>query len=267
MEDFLKLTAAPFVNGEGLVGELLEDFETLAAAFADVFIGGHDYSKVPTHHIKGAGGSGRAPFPPARIAGEVHCEPMILAVIVGAYLLGSVDFAVIVARLRGVNIYDAGSGNPGASNVFRTVGKKAGAAVMVLDLLKGTVAVLAGTAAGGSVVGAAAGLAAVVGHCYPVFYRFRGGKGAATLGGAVFAVSPIAGVVLLVAFATLVALTRIAAIGSLVVVAAAIPAVWLSGGRGMVLVWFGAAAALVLYRHRGNIVRLVTGSERKVVGE
>jgi glycerol-3-phosphate acyltransferase PlsY len=181
--------------------------------------------------------------------------------------LGSVDFAVVIAKARGVDIYSHGSGNPGASNVFRSIGKAAGISVLVLDLLKGLVATLVGVALGGPALGAAAGLAAVVGHCYPVFHGFRGGKGAATFAGLLFGLYPLSAAVLLVIFMALVALTRIASIGTIVVALAAIPAAMVQGARGWVLVWLAAGVVLLVYRHRGNIGRLFKGTERKVVGE
>lgn len=191
----------------------------------------------------------------------------MLFVVAGAYLLGSVDFAVIIARARGYDIYTAGSGNPGASNVFRSVGRGAGVLVLALDLCKGLLVALVGTAVGGPSLGAAAGVAAVAGHCYPIFHRFHGGKGAATLAGVMFGLFPIAALVLLILFVALVALTRIAAIGTITVTIAVIPAALIAGGRSWTLLWLGIGALLVLYRHRGNIGRLASGTERKVVGE
>jgi glycerol-3-phosphate acyltransferase PlsY len=186
-----------------------------------------------------------------------------------ALLIGSLDFAVIVARFRGQDIYSMGSGNPGASNVLRSMGKTAGALVLLGDLAKGLVAAAVGATLGGShSLASAAGLAAVVGHCYPVFHRFRGGKGAATFAGMLLWVAPWAGVGMALVFANVVAVTRIASVGSIVGAALAAPlAVWLDGMRGWALVWMLAALVLVMYRHRANIIRLLGGAERKVVGE
>jgi glycerol-3-phosphate acyltransferase PlsY len=186
-----------------------------------------------------------------------------------AYLIGSLDFAVIVARLKGEDIYSMGSGNPGASNALRSMGKAAGALVLGGDLAKGVAAAIVGSAWGGSgTVAAAAGLAAVVGHCYPVFYRFRGGKGAATFAGMLLWVAPWAGLGMVLVFGSVVAVGRIASVGSIGGAALAAPlAVWVDGLRGWALVWLLAALVLVMYRHRGNIVRLLGGAERKVVGE
>lgn len=204
------------------------------------------------------GGSSRVP--------SVHSVAMGVLVVVGAYLLGSVDFAVIIARARGVDIYAEGSGNPGASNVFRSVGKGMGVTVLLLDLAKGLLSTLVGSAVGGPALGAAAGFAAVIGHCYPLFHRFKGGKGAATFAGLLFGLYPLSAAILLVLFVGLVALTRVASIGTIAVALAAIPAAVLEGARGWVLVWLAAGVALIVYRHRGNIGRLLKGTERKVVG-
>lgn len=186
-----------------------------------------------------------------------------------AYLIGSLDFAVIVARLKGEDIYSLGSGNPGASNALRSMGKLAGALVLLGDLLKGLAAAAIGATWGGSVeLAGAAGLAAVIGHCYPVFHRFRGGKGAATFAGMLLWVAPWAGLGMVLVFVGVVAASGIASVGSIAGVALAAPlAAWLDGLRGWALIWLGAAVVLVMYRHRGNIARLVRGAERKVVGE
>lgn len=186
-----------------------------------------------------------------------------------AYVIGSLDFAVIVARARGEDIYALGSGNPGASNVARSVGKGAGALVLALDLAKGAVAAFVGARLGGSeAIAFAAGLAAVVGHCYPVFHRFQGGKGAATFAGMLLYAAPWAWLAMAGVFVFTVVVTRIASLGSIAGAAFATPlAYWIDGVRGWGLVWLMAAVALLLYRHRGNISRLVRGSERKVVEE
>lgn len=186
-----------------------------------------------------------------------------------AYLIGSIDFAVVVARVRRKNIYELGSGNPGASNVLRSMGKTAGALVLAGDLGKGLLAAWLGATLGGNeAVGFAAGLLAVAGHCYPVFHRFRGGKGAATFGGALLYLTPWAWLIMAAVFTGVVVATKIASLGSLAGAVLAMPlGYWLDGVRGWPLVWLAATVVLVLYRHRGNIVRLVRGAERKVVEE
>ena len=192
-----------------------------------------------------------------------------VAVLGLAYLIGSLDFAVIVARLKGEDIYSLGSGNPGASNALRSLGKQAGALVLLGDLLKGVAAAALGTYLGGSeTVAVAGGLAAVTGHCYPVFHRFRGGKGAATFAGMLLWVAPWAGLGMVLVFAGVVAASKIASVGSIAGAALALPlALWLDRVRGWSLVWLAVTVVLVMYRHRGNIARLIRGAERKVLGE
>lgn len=186
-----------------------------------------------------------------------------------AYLIGSLDFAVIIARLKGEDIYAMGSGNPGASNALRSMGKTAGVLVLLGDLAKGVVAAVVGSTLGGSgALASAAGFTAVAGHCYPVFHRFRGGKGAATFAGMLLWVAPWAGLGMVLVFGSVVAVSRIASVGSILGAALATPlAIWVDDVRGWALVWLMAAVVLVMYRHRGNIVRLLRGGERKVVGE
>lgn len=193
----------------------------------------------------------------------------IALAVLAAYIVGSIDFAVIVARMNGVDIHEVGSGNPGASNVMRSVGKLAGVMVLVLDTVKGVVGAAMGMVASGSADpqiewAFLAGLAAVVGHCYPIFHRFRGGKGVATGLGVLFFTVPLVGAITVVGWVVLVRLTKTASISSLIMVLAAIPlAIW-QGVVGMSLVWLGATIVLVFWRHRGNIQRVLAGREQKV---
>jgi len=193
----------------------------------------------------------------------------IALAVAAAYVVGSIDFAVIVARMHGVDIHEVGSGNPGASNVIRSVGKLAGAMVLLGDTMKGVVGAAMGMVASGTADpqiewAFLAGFAAVIGHCYPIFHRFRGGKGVATGLGVLFFTMPLVGVVTVVGWLILVKLTKTASISSLVMVIVAIPmAIW-QGVEGMSLVWLGATIALVFWRHRGNILRVLRGSEQKV---
>jgi len=193
----------------------------------------------------------------------------IALAVLAAYVIGSIDFAVIVARMHGVDIRQVGSGNPGASNVLRSVGRVPAAMVLVGDTLKGVVGAAMGMVASGTADpqiewAFLAGFAAVVGHCYPIFHRFRGGKGVATGLGVLFFTMPLVGVIMVVGWLILVKLTKTASISSLIMVLAAIPlAIW-QGVDGMSLVWFGATIVLVFWRHRGNIQRVFRGKEKKV---
>ena len=192
--------------------------------------------------------------------------------LIAAYVVGSIDFAVIVARMHGVDIHKEGSGNPGTSNVLRTLGRLPAAMVLIGDMLKGTVgAAMGAIAAAISGVWApmgpwafAAGFAAVVGHCYPIFHKFKGGKGVATGAGVLLFTVPLAAVIELALWGIIVKLTKTASIASLVIMVVTIPILIWQGVPGASLVWVALIIALIVWRHRGNIQRMASGKEHKV---
>jgi glycerol-3-phosphate acyltransferase PlsY len=196
----------------------------------------------------------------------VSLEPAAFAVALAGYLIGSIDFGVLIPRVFGVDIYAEGSGNPGASNVLRTMGKGAAAAVMAGDILKGVAAAAVGDLVAGEVAGFAAGFAAVLGHCFPMWHRFRGGKGVAAAAGMTLWLEPLLGLGMLATWGLLVALTKRASVASLLVVTTYVPALAALGHRDWSLVWAGAVAVLVVFRHRENIGRLASGAEHTVEG-
>lgn len=194
----------------------------------------------------------------------------IALALVAAYIVGSIDFAVIVARMHGVDIRSVGSGNPGASNVIRSIGKVPGALVLLGDTMKGVVGAAMGAVAAAppfdplSKWAFLAGLVAVVGHCYPIFHKFKGGKGVATGLGVLFFTIPLVALIIVATWVVLVKLTKTASISSLIVVFGTIPlAIW-QGVTGMSLVWLLTTVVLIVWRHRGNIQRVLQGSEQKV---
>jgi len=194
--------------------------------------------------------------------------PLALA-LVAAYVVGSIDFAVIIGRMHGVDIHEVGSGNPGTSNVLRTLGK--GPAIMVLlgDTLKGVIGAAMGWVASGDAnpLGPwvfAAGLAAVIGHCYPVFHKFRGGKGVATGFGVLIFTMPLVAVIVGLSWAILTKITKTASVSSMIVVSGTIPLAFWQGVSGMAWVWLLATIALVVWRHKANIQRMARGTEEKV---
>lgn len=191
----------------------------------------------------------------------------VIVLAVAAYLAGSINTAVWVARARGVDIYAAGSGNPGASNVMRTLGKGPAGLVYLGDLAKGFLPAVAGALAWGWPEAFAVGLFAVIGHCYPAYHGFRGGKGVATAGGVLLATVPVVVVTLAAIYILIVGITKISSIGSLSMAALAFPSVAVAGVRGWALGWWAITIALIVWRHRGNIARLLGGSEHKVVTE
>ena len=198
----------------------------------------------------------------------------IAIALVGAYVVGSIDFAVIIARMHGVDIHEIGSGNPGTSNVLRTLGRLPAAMVLIGDTMKGVIGASMGFIAAGLVGAAspselsqwafAAGFAAVVGHCYPIFHKFKGGKGVATgFGVMIFTVWQVALVALLV-WVVLARFTKVASISSLIVIVLAIPlAIW-QGVTGLSLMWMVLTVVLIVWRHRANIGRMLKGIEERV---
>lgn len=190
------------------------------------------------------------------------------ALVLLSYLLGSLPVGLLVARrVSGVDIRSRGSGNIGTANVVRVSGWAAGALVLVADVLKGALPVLAARWLGlPGLVAAAAGLAAVAGHDWSLFLRFRGGKGVATSLGVVLVFAPAAALALVLVWAAIVAATRYSSLGSLAGLVLAAPAVRLAGGPPEA-VWFClAAAALGVWRHRENIARLASGREHRLGG-
>lgn len=188
-----------------------------------------------------------------------------LAVLTFGYLAGSIPFALLLARRRGIDLRQQGSGNVGAANVLRTSGVPNALLALGLDAAKGAVAVLVGQRLSSEpVVPVAGGLAAIVGHIYPVWLGFRGGKGVATAGGVFVVLSPWAVAIAGTAFASVVWMTRYVSAGSMVAtVTLAVAAATLDAPRPVVS---GAAiaAVVVILSHRGNLARLFAGTERRV---
>jgi glycerol-3-phosphate acyltransferase PlsY len=186
------------------------------------------------------------------------------------YLLGSVPFGVIAGRLsKGVDVRDYGSGSTGMTNVLRTVGVRAAAIVLLLDMGKAVLAVvLARLLSGSPGVGAAAALAVVVGHNWPIFIGFRGGKGSAPAWGGLLILSPVAGVVASVVGAAAVAITRHVSLGSIIGAgsgAVVLIVLYLVNIEPLAYVWYVLISGLlVVVRHKDNIKRLIRGEERKL---
>lgn len=187
-------------------------------------------------------------------------------VVVGAYLLGTFPTASLVGRREGVDPSLAGSGNPGASNTYRLAGRRAGALVLVGDVVKGAVAAGIGLAVGGRALGFAAGLAAVLGHVAPVTRRCHGGKGVATAAGVAVVLLPVPAAIAGAAFLVVAVTTRTASVASLVGVAVLVATVAILRrpvGEQVVVI---AIAFLIVVRHRGNLARLRRGDEHTIEG-
>jgi glycerol-3-phosphate acyltransferase PlsY len=181
------------------------------------------------------------------------------------YLVGSVPFAYLLARRRGIDLRETGSGNVGAANVLRTSGPGNAAAAMCLDATKGALAVfLAQRLGAGAATAVAAGLAAVIGHIYPVWLGFRGGKGVATAAGAFAVLAPAGMLIASTAFVAAVCVTRYVSVGSVVGAVSFVMAT--AAGDAPVPVSIGAtgAALMIVHRHRANLARVMAGTERRI---
>ncbi len=192
--------------------------------------------------------------------------------VLAAYLLGSIPNGLLIARLKGVDLQKVGSGNIGATNVFRCVGKGWGIAAFVLDAVKGFVPAFFFPRLLESAppwLGLACGVAAVAGHNWPVWLKFKGGKGVSTSAGMLLGIAPAAVGVGFAVFALTVALTRFVSLGS-ILAAIAVPAayLWMNGAENRLLA--GALVvmgALVIFKHRANVGRLLRGTEPRIVGK
>ncbi|MDT8317376.1 MAG: glycerol-3-phosphate 1-O-acyltransferase PlsY [bacterium] len=190
-----------------------------------------------------------------------------LLLILFAYLMGSIPTGVVLARVYGVkDITKEGSGNIGATNVGRVAGKKAGIITLAGDALKGVIPILVVMAVSGSVewLIAAAALAAFLGHIYPVFNDFKGGKGVATALGIFLTISPLSALAAMLAFIIPVAIYRYVSLGS-IVAAGLIPAfVGIFSGSSAYIILSAIIGGIVIYRHKDNIKRLLNGEENSL---
>jgi glycerol-3-phosphate acyltransferase PlsY len=196
-------------------------------------------------------------------------------VLVGSYLLGSIPFGHLAGRIAGIDIRKVGSGNIGATNVLRVLGKRYGYPVFVLDFLKGLGAVRIAMAitmavrpesTSPEVVGVLAAVSAVIGHSFPIWLKFRGGKGVATSAGALFGLMPLAAMIGAAIWISTFFLTRYVSVASVTTVVM-LPVViaimtWLNQTDGKALFYSSLCiAAVVIWRHHSNLGRLVRGTE------
>ena len=187
----------------------------------------------------------------------------VTCVVIG-YLLGSINSSIIVSRLYGTDIRKHGSGNAGATNTLRTLGKRAAVFVLIGDILKGLVAcIICGIFAGqtGAILG---GAAAIVGHNWPLYFGFKGGKGVLTAITVMFYLDWQVSFILIVIFVIVVLITKYVSLGS-ILGAAALPVLSFLFGRDIKFIFFTVAlAALIIIKHRENIKRLLNGTESRI---
>jgi glycerol-3-phosphate acyltransferase PlsY len=186
-------------------------------------------------------------------------EPLLTIL---SYLLGSVPSGFIIGALSGIDVRSAGSGNIGATNVARLLGKRLGLLTLLADLAKGFVPVIIAQKLDMSDLGIAqVAIAAFLGHLYPIFLRFKGGKGVATAFGALLGIAPAATLVLLAVFAVAVIFCRIVSLGSIAAALAAPFALWALYYPVVFVVMGAFLGGLIILRHRANIKRLLDGTE------
>lgn len=199
-----------------------------------------------------------------------------------AYLIGSISFSVIISKkMAGFDVREKGSGNAGSTNVLRTVGKKAGALTLLCDALKGVVAILIAYIVGlifdesidNALLVQLAGIAVIVGHTFPVFFKFKGGKGVATALGVLLITNWHIGLICLVFALVLIILTRMVSLGSIAaailfpVLIICMPPTLESAylvKEGSYIIYAIILAIIVVYNHRSNVKRLLTGTENKL---
>jgi glycerol-3-phosphate acyltransferase PlsY len=198
-----------------------------------------------------------------------------VVVVIGSYLLGSIPFGYLAGRIAGIDIRNCGSGNVGATNVIRTLGKGYGYPVFAADFLKGfgavKMSILVATRLQSEwnspdLLGVVAAISSVLGHSFPVWLRFKGGKGVATSAGALFGLAPIAALVGVAIWVLTFWITRYVSVAS-IAAAAALPLVilvmtWLSQTTEKLLFYSSVClATVVIWRHRSNLLRLMRGTE------
>jgi len=199
---------------------------------------------------------------------------MLAPIIIACYIVGSFPTGYLAGRiLKGIDVRAFGSGNAGATNVFRVLGAFPGVLVLLVDMAKGYVCVshIAPLAAGyfgssfdGLTLSIVAGLAAIAGHNWSVFLRFRGGKGVATSAGVLIAISPVPVGLAVLVWLVVVLVSRYVSLGS-IIAAISLPVFMAIRGRGPLAIGFGTVIAiLVIIRHRGNIVRLLRHEENRI---
>ena len=196
-------------------------------------------------------------------------------VVIGSYLLGSIPFGYLAGRIAGIDIRNCGSGNVGATNVIRTLGKGYGYPVFAFDFLKGfgavKISIMIAIRAQSEwntpeMFGIVAAISSVLGHSFPVWLRFKGGKGVATSAGALLALAPVAALIGVAIWILTFWLTRYVSVAS-IAAAAALPLIilittWLSRTTGKLLFYSSVClAAVVIWRHRSNLSRLMRGTE------
>jgi glycerol-3-phosphate acyltransferase PlsY len=197
------------------------------------------------------------------LGGPAYWWPFVLGFVI-SYVIGSIPFGLILTRIFGAgDLRTIGSGNIGATNVLRTGRKSLALGTLLLDALKGALPVWIGGTYFGPDMAVVAGLGAVLGHCFPIWLRFLGGKGVATAAGVILTMTPLAGLLALAVFLVIVTLTRYVSLGSVLAAATSAPFAYLLG-QVQAAELFILIALVIIVKHHANIRRLLAGSESKL---
>lgn len=187
---------------------------------------------------------------------------ILVAAVIACYFIGNISPAILIGRMKGIDIRKEGSGNAGTTNVLRVLGKKYAVATLVIDILKGVIAVVIGRYIGGQNLAMACGMAALIGHIWPMAFGFRGGKGIATAFGVLVTLEPMLGLIeAATALIFLIASKRVS-VGSIIAAALLPFAAWYFNHA--YLIPTAVIAAIVIFKHRANIKRLIQGQEPKI---
>ena len=194
----------------------------------------------------------------------IYAEGLIVGLL--AYLIGSINSSILVGKLwKKVDVRDYGSGNAGATNTLRTLGLGPAILVILGDVLKGVVAVLLGWAFVGVIGGIVAGISVVVGHNWPIFFQFKGGKGILTSAVVIIMVTPKIGVAVMLIAVIIIAITRYVSLGSLAgALLLPLMVVMMKSEDTNLIIFSAILAMLAIYKHRSNIRRLLNGTESKM---
>lgn len=189
-----------------------------------------------------------------------------ILIVLFSYLLGSITFGELIAKIKGINLRRIGSGNVGATNVSRALGKKYGFVVFLLDMLKGFIPTILAIKLFGlnSLWVTLTGIGAVLGHMYPLFFSFKGGKGVATSFGVLLAVSPKVALLSFLVWLLVVFLTRYVSLASITASVSAVFFLLVGEASPNICLMAFTIALLVIYKHRDNISRLLAGTEHRI---
>ena len=193
----------------------------------------------------------------------------IILLLIGSYLLGSIPFAYLLTKIvKKIDIRTVGSKNLGATNVMRSVSKRLGLTVLLLDFLKGFIPVFISMRffpdKASTIIAILSGILTVCGHNWPVFLKFSGGKGVATSAGVCIALIPVDSIIVILIFVSIWSITRYISLGS-IVAAVLLPAIcWLTKKPAEISIFITIIGLAVIYRHKSNIKRLITGTENKL---